>query len=706
MSRTMFSTVLAICTATQVAMAGPALSPSKVDQTINAVLNLENSWHARLDVPKTPNTALEIRIPYGGETLTLDLQPASVRSTDYHVLMQADDGSLYEVEPGPVRTLRGTVLGYPGSTVAGSLMENGLHATIHLSADERIWMEPIGDRIRGLAPDTYAFYRQEDIISSDGVCATADPDVSKLLEILGGMSPHGAFRGATLYVTELGCDTDYEYYQDWGSQTESRINQVINAVNSQYEGDVAITHEITTIIIRSSSSDPYTTNDPSGLLSQFRSEWINNQGGVQRDVAHLFTGREIDGGVIGIAYDIGAICTSNAYCLSQSDCCGSFGCATDLTAHELGHLWGGWHCDCTSYTMNPYITCSNQFSSGSISSIVSHRNSRWCLDTNEPPPTGACCVGSSCVTTTEANCSGTWYGANSNCGSVTCTVPTGACCVDETCSETTQADCSGTFYGVGTTCADISCIAVPTDLNATQVAWTRSDGQSMVTYDLYFPSVDADSRLVSVFGENADLLTMQAWSNANFDGSASPVSFHHSQYGDDVPHDRALDAPLGIDLVYDAYVTIGSDDAAVGVPLLLGFDSAGFNSAAGASMDNGVWFVIPDDAMASIGAGTALGHPAASLSVEAGQGVEVLLNVQFFDGGGTVHQSRGINWTNENMPPLCQADIDGSGAVDTSDLLQIIAAWGDCGGCAEDIDGSGTVDVVDLLSLINAWGPC
>ena len=211
MSQAIFSTVLAICTTTQVVMAAPELRPSKVDQSINATLNLENSWHARLNVPKTPNTPLEVRIPFGVESITLDLQPASVRSANYQVLMQADDGSLYEVEPGPVRTLQGTVLEFPGSMVAGSLMENGLHATIHLPSGERLWMEPVGDRIRGIAPNTYAFYRQEDIISPDGVCATPDPDVSKLLEILGGMSPYGAFRGTTLHVTELGCDTDYEY---------------------------------------------------------------------------------------------------------------------------------------------------------------------------------------------------------------------------------------------------------------------------------------------------------------------------------------------------------------------------------------------------------------------------------------------------------------------------------------------------------------
>jgi hypothetical protein len=92
-----------------------------------------------------------------------------------------------------------------------------------------------------------------------------------------------------------------------------------------------------------------------------------------------------------VAADIGDICDNNggcsgqifmdgAYCLAESDCCGSLGCATDLTAHELGHLWGGNHCSCTGNTMNSYLTCTNNFSSGTINDIIAHRNSRNCLD--------------------------------------------------------------------------------------------------------------------------------------------------------------------------------------------------------------------------------------------------------------------------------------------------------------------------------------
>jgi hypothetical protein len=54
----------------------------------------------------------------------------------------------------------------------------------------------------------------------------------------------------------------------------------------------------------------------------------------------------------------------------------------------------------------------------------------------------------------------------------------------------------------------------------------------------------------------------------------------------------------------------------------------------------------------------------------------------------------------------CPADIDGSGVVDTADLVSLLAAWGPCADCPEDVDENGTVDTADLLALLAAWGPC
>jgi len=48
-------------------------------------------------------------------------------------------------------------------------------------------------------------------------------------------------------------------------------------------------------------------------------------------------------------------------------------------------------------------------------------------------------------------------------------------------------------------------------------------------------------------------------------------------------------------------------------------------------------------------------------------------------------------------------DVNGDGAVSTTDLLAILAAWGECDGCIEDFTGDGIVGADDILLLLSYW---
>lgn len=70
-----------------------------------------------------------------------------------------------------------------------------------------------------------------------------------------------------------------------------------------------------------------------------------------------------------------------------------------------------------------------------------------------------------------------------------------------------------------------------------------------------------------------------------------------------------------------------------------------------------------------------------------------------------------LAWTDPGNPPClslceCCADLNADGAVDVSDLLDLLAVWGTCQDCQADLDSDGSVGVVDLLQLIGAWGSC
>ncbi len=59
--------------------------------------------------------------------------------------------------------------------------------------------------------------------------------------------------------------------------------------------------------------------------------------------------------------------------------------------------------------------------------------------------------------------------------------------------------------------------------------------------------------------------------------------------------------------------------------------------------------------------------------------------------------------------PDCPADLTGDSSVGVPDLLELLAAWGDCSdpeNCPADLTGDESVGVPDLLELLAHWGDC
>ncbi len=347
----------------------------------NMALGLEDSELIRIQQPMSIGAPILLNVDLGGLPMTLDLTPRSVRTSGFQVVTVDEDGVETPVESGPVRTLWGSVLEDPGSLVSASLMDDGLYARISLSSGDDYWLQPIASKVHNAAPNDYLLYHNDDVIDVIRNCGSdLLPDNDPVAQSIGGGG--STYGPGTFWICEIACDCDGNYYNKYGSAAavQARIEAVINGLNVQYLRDVNIRHDISYLLIRTSNG-PYTSTDPSTLLNQFKNEWVSNQSSVQRDIAHLFTGKNLNGGVIGIAW-LGVICNKSlGYGLVQSDCCGSFACTTDLSAHELGHNWNAGHCTCSGWTMHPYIGCSNRFNATkTIPGITSFRDSRNCLD--------------------------------------------------------------------------------------------------------------------------------------------------------------------------------------------------------------------------------------------------------------------------------------------------------------------------------------
>ncbi len=186
---------------------------------------------------------------------------------------------------------------------------------------------------------------------------------------------------------DLATDADYEMYIRYGGSTNSYIASVVNAANVIYQRDLGLQFNIVKQRVRTSSSQPINSTNASTLLNQFTTS-VNSEGGVpQADVVQLFSGKDLDGSSVGLAW-VGVVCQSHNYSYGLQQ---SVGSTLDplVLAHEIGHTLSASH-DSTASIMSSSISSSNAaFSSTSKSQIANYLALRaWCLSTaTTPSPT-------------------------------------------------------------------------------------------------------------------------------------------------------------------------------------------------------------------------------------------------------------------------------------------------------------------------------
>ena len=165
---------------------------------------------------------------------------------------------------------------------------------------------------------------------------------------------------------------------------------IINIVNDQYESEVGIRHSISEVIVRTTSNDPYTNSEAGELLTQMQSFYAFGAGRntLNGDLRFLFTGRNLDGNTVGIAFT-GAVC-SGRFGFGLGQHLTPLSNMTDLVAHELGHNWDQPHCNCRFHTMNASLTGANNFNDTlTVPNLIAYRNTRFCLDSIGPSGVGS-----------------------------------------------------------------------------------------------------------------------------------------------------------------------------------------------------------------------------------------------------------------------------------------------------------------------------
>lgn len=179
---------------------------------------------------------------------------------------------------------------------------------------------------------------------------------------------------------------DTQYVATSPNGAEAQVLSQMNIVDGIFSEQVGV--QITVDSIRALSNNGSLTSSSAGtLLNQFG----NFIGNANPGLAHLFTGRNIDGNTIGIAF-LRAICTRNGVGVTQAGGRGVLGALT--VAHELGHNFGAPHDNqggsaCANspsgFLMNPSLNGSDQFSQCSLDQISTTLGRASCLvDIDDP----------------------------------------------------------------------------------------------------------------------------------------------------------------------------------------------------------------------------------------------------------------------------------------------------------------------------------
>jgi len=145
----------------------------------------------------------------------------------------------------------------------------------------------------------------------------------------------------SIKVIDLATDADFEFYSRYGSATNTHIASIVNAAQVIYERDLGLHFNIMRQRVKSSSSQPYTSSASDVLLDQFSNEVTNTGGLAGADVVHLFTGKDLNENIVGLAW-LGVLCTTPSLSTSLTQAV-STSIDPVIFAHELGHNIGADH---------------------------------------------------------------------------------------------------------------------------------------------------------------------------------------------------------------------------------------------------------------------------------------------------------------------------------------------------------------------------
>ena len=319
----------------------------------------------------------QIDIDLMGNWLILEIAPRNLFAPDYQQSRLTADG-LEQIPIGPVNTYQGKVLGDPDSVVAVQIVDGQISGLIRLG-DETFFIRSANEFNPHQPANIHVMYRNSDIFpSAQGVCGFEKAD--QMLEAFGG--PDGLREKATAlsqgYLFQIASQADYEFVNYHGAKNVlNKLTDFSNQLDAIWQKDLNIRISITYQTYISNPNSDYdgvyghgpemdgpfadflddvpcdlVNGQPvSGVWEQFRQMWNTTFSGVTRDLAILFSRKDLrlcpsasyPNGLelFGTAGQFATICQfpQQSYVVMEEYPLNTAG----LMAHEIGHSLNGEH---------------------------------------------------------------------------------------------------------------------------------------------------------------------------------------------------------------------------------------------------------------------------------------------------------------------------------------------------------------------------
>ncbi|HEU4592686.1 MAG TPA: zinc-dependent metalloprotease family protein, partial [Steroidobacteraceae bacterium] len=252
------------------------------------------------------------------------------------------------------RVLRGKINGIADSWVRLTRVGNGLEGAIWDGHDIYV-VARYGSIAAHLttpldaSPDQTVVYRLSDTLNG------LPPEFCGLTDELASSTKSGA-TGLQQYKTLVadlranaatagGVDSlsisliaDQAYQTMFGPNATDSMIARLNVVDGIFTEQVGVVLLPSETRLVPASADPFTSTQADALLGQLSSYRQNNPAGRAAGLAHLMTGKNLDGDVLGIGY-IDALCDVAAGVSISDSESGEFFSAL-VMAHEIGHNFG------------------------------------------------------------------------------------------------------------------------------------------------------------------------------------------------------------------------------------------------------------------------------------------------------------------------------------------------------------------------------